>query len=210
MKKNILLVLTLLAIVLSGCAAPAATARDNSAELESLTARGDELEKENSNLKAQLEATTEAETTEAASASGSVLAIGEEGTLKDWSVVVTNAEITDSIKENDYYGFSPEEGNKYIAIDVTVSNNGKNAANFLPSFGMGDDVSAKVLYQGDYEFSATNLLGYSKSLYDTSVNPLSTKSGIVAFEIPDAVASADEELILVISAGKDNLQFKVR
>lgn len=210
MRKGIVLIAALLTVALAGCSSSAPAPADNSAELESLTARVDELEKENSDLKAQLEATTEAETTEAASASGSILAIGEEGTLKDWSVVVTNAEITDSIKENDYYGFSPEEGNKYMAIDVTVSNNGKNAANFLPSFGMGDDISAKVLYQGDYEFSATNLLGYSKSLYDTSVNPLSTKSGVVAFEIPDTVASADEELVLVISAGKDNLQFKVR
>lgn len=210
MRKGIVLIATLLTVSLAGCSSSAPAPADNSAELESLVAQVDELKKENSDLKAQLEATTEAETTEAEVASSSVLAIGEEGALKDWSIVVTNAEITDSIKENDYYGFSPEEGNKYMAIDVTVSNNGKNAANFLPSFGMGDDISAKILYQGDYEFSATNLLGYSKSLYDTSVNPLSTKSGIVAFEIPDTVVSAEEELILVISAGKDNLQFKVR
>nr|WP_304058265.1 DUF4352 domain-containing protein [Enterocloster clostridioformis] len=158
MRKGIVLIATLLTVSLAGCSSSAPAPADNSAELESLTAQVDELKKENSDLKAQLEATTEAETTEAAAASSSVLAIGEEGTLKDWSIVVTNAEIADSIKENDYYGFSPEEGNKYMAIDVTVSNNGKNAANFLPSFGMGDDISAKVLYQGDYEFSATNLL----------------------------------------------------
>ena len=118
--------------------------------------------------------------------------------------------LTDTIKQSDYFGFKPEDGNKYLTVDITVVNNGKNASKFLPSFGMGDDISAKLLYQSDYEFSATNLLGYDKELHDSTVNPLSTKSGIVAFEIPDSVASSDEELILVISAGKKNLQFKIR
>lgn len=212
MKKQKTFIAIAMALALSGCSAPAttATAPDNSAEMESLKAQVEELKKENGELKAQL-ATTEAPTTEAPTvAAGSVLYIGDEGTLKDWTIVITNAEITDSIKENDYYGFSPEEGNKYLAIDITATNNGKNAATFLPSFGLGDDISAKLLYQGEYEFSATNLLGYSKSLFDTTVNPLSTKSGLVAFELPDSVASAEEELILVISAGKNDIQFKVR
>lgn len=212
MKKQKTFIAIAMALALSGCSAPAttATAPDNSAEMESLKAQVEELKKENGELKAQL-ATTEAPTTEAPTvAAGSVLSIGDEGTLKDWTIVITNAEITDSIKENDYYGFSPEEGNKYLAIDITATNNGKNAATFLPSFGLGDDISAKLLYQGEYEFSATNLLGYSKSLFDTTVNPLSTKSGLVAFELPDSVASAEEELILVISAGKNDIQFKVR
>lgn len=207
MKKQKTLIAIAMTLTLAGCSAPAttATAPDNSAEMESLKTQVDELKKENDDLKAQL-ATTEAPTV----APDSVLSIGDEGSLKDWTIIVTNAEVTDSIKENDYYGFSPEEGNKYLAIDITATNNGKNAATFLPSYGLGDDISAKVLYQGDYEFSATNLLGYSKSIFDTSINPLSTKSGMVAFELPDSVASADEELILVISAGKTNLQFKVR
>lgn len=212
MKKQKTFIAIAMVLALSGCSAPAttATAPDNSAEMESLKAQIEELKKENGELKAQL-ATTEAPTTEAPTvAAGSVLSIGDEGTLKDWTIVITNAEITDSIKENDYYGFSPEEGNKYLAIDITATNNGKNAATFLPSFGLGDDISAKLLYQGEYEFSATNLLGYSKSLFDTTVNPLSTKSGLVAFELPDSVASAEEELILVISAGKNDIQFKVR
>ena len=213
MKKQKTLIAIAMSLALAGCSAPAATtttAPDNSAEMESLKAQVEELKKENDDLKNQL-ATTEAATTEAPTvAPDSILSIGDEGSLKDWTIVVTNAEVTDSIKENDYYGFSPEEGNKYLAIDITANNKGKNAATFLPSYGLGDDISAKILYQGEYEFSATNLLGYSKSIFDTSVNPLSTKSGMVAFELPDSIASADEELILVISAGKTNLQFKVR
>lgn len=211
MKKKKAVIAIVLALTLSGCASQSSSGPDNSAELESLKAQVEELKKENESLNEQLnstEAVTEAEAPTIAP--GTLLTIGKEGTLKDWSISVTNSEITDSIKENDYYGFTPEAGNKFMAIDITATNNGKNSATFLPSFNMGDDISVKLLYQGEYEFSASNLLGYSKSLYDTSVNPLSTKSGMVAFEIPDSVASADEELVLVISAGKDALQIKVR
>ena len=47
-------------------------------------------------------------------------------------------------------------------------------------------------------------------MHDTSVNPLSSKSGRIAFEIPDSVADSTDELILTIQAGKDSLEIKVR
>lgn len=150
------------------------------------------------------------ETTEDVSESGDALAIGQDGVLGDWTVTVTNMEITDSIKENAYYGFNPEEGNKYLYVDSTVTNNGKNAASFLPSYGLNNDISAKLLYRGEYEFSSTNLLGHSKDMHNSTVNPLSSKSGIIAFEIPDSIASSEEELVLLISQGKNTLQIKVR
>lgn len=210
MKKNVLLLIALLSASVAGCSAPAA----NSDELDELRSQVEALQKENADLKAMPETTaTESETeetTEAVSESGDTLAIGQDGALGDWTITVTNMEITDSIKENSYLGFSPEEGNKYLSIDITVTNNGKNAASFLPSFGLSTDISAKLLYQGDYKFSSTNLLGHSKDMHNSTVNPLSSKSGIIAFEIPDSVASSEEELILVISQEKSDLQVKVR
>ena len=47
-------------------------------------------------------------------------------------------------------------------------------------------------------------------MHDTSVNPLSSKSGRIAFEIPDSVADSADELILTIQAGKDSLEIKIR
>ncbi len=215
MKRKFLAAVTLgIMLSVSGCSTPATTPPDNSAEIESLKAQVESLQAENDELKKALEETESIVETESEDTAGvpseSVLALNEEGSLDDWGIIVTNAEISERIKENDFAGFNPEEGNKYLAIEIAVTNNGKNASTFLPNFGMADSISAKILYQNDYEFSATQLLGYSKDLHNTSVNPLSTKSGVVAFEIPDSVASSEEELILVISAGNKNLHIKVR
>lgn len=136
--------------------------------------------------------------------------IGDSATLKDWSISVTDAQIVDSIAA-DYGSFNPnEEGNKFIQVFVTVNNNGKKAGNFLPSIGMGDDINAKVLYSDGYEFTATNLLGYSNDLHDSHVNPLSSQTGEIAFEIPESVASAEDELVIQFSAGNDTVKFKIR
>lgn len=51
MKKQRRLIALALTLALSGCSAPAATAPDNSAEIESLKAQVEELKKENETLK---------------------------------------------------------------------------------------------------------------------------------------------------------------
>lgn len=145
-----------------------------------------------------------------ASEEDAVYNIGDSITLKDWEISVTSVQIVDSIAA-DYGQFSPnEEGNKYIQVFVTVNNNGKQADSFLPSFGMGDDVTAKVLYGDGYEFSASNLLGYSNEMHDSSINPLSSKSGEIAFDVPESVATSTDELIIEFISGNDSVKFKIR
>ena len=136
--------------------------------------------------------------------------IGDSALLKDWTITVTDAQIVDSISSG-YIVFSPkEEGNKFLQVYVTVENKGKQADNFLPSFGLRDDVSAKVLYSDGYEFSATNLLGYDNELHDSSINPLSSQTGEIAFEIPSTVADSADELLIEFSSGNDKIKFKIR
>lgn len=136
--------------------------------------------------------------------------IGDSVALKDWEITVTDFKIVDSISAN-YGTFSPdEEGNKYAQVFVSVTNNGKQADNFLPSYGYGDDVNAKLLYGNGYEFSATNLLGYSNEMHDSTINPLSSKSGEIAFNISGVVANSEDELLLQFNSGSDTIQFKVR
>lgn len=212
-KKAHVATIFAVAIGLAGCSSPVIP-QDNSAEIDSLRLQVESLQAENNELKKTietLETTTEPETSEVQdSSTNSVLMLNEEGVLEDWSITVTNIEITDYIKENDYAGFNPGDGNKYLVIEISVMNNGKSASTFLPSFGDGDSVSAKILYQNDYEFSSTNLLGYNRGMHDSTINPLSTKTGVIAFEIPDSVAFSENELLLVISVGNKNLQFKIR
>ena len=211
MKKRIVLFATLLTLVFTGCSSSTPAPTENSAELESLKAQVDELKKENADLKTQLESiaeeTTAAETT--SSTSENMIQLGEASTLGNWSITATAAQSVDSIPDG-YGTFSPDDGNKYFVVSLSVTNNGKTAGTFLPSFSMGTDVQAKIVYGDGYQFSATHLLGYSKTLHDQTLNPLSTKDGDIAFEIPDNVASASDELILQLKSGNSVVNIKVR
>lgn len=203
MKKKIITLLLLTTLTLVGCGGDVSSSKtENTA-----TADSSQLASESS---CTTESSTSANQPSSEETSTVIHALNEECSIMDWTVIATNSEIVDKVSENDYYGFSADDGNKYLMIDLTVTNNGTSAATFLPSVGLSSDISAKVIYQGPYEYSATNLLGYSQEMHDTSVNPLSSKSGRIAFEIPDSVADSTDELILTIQAGKDSLEIKVR
>lgn len=138
------------------------------------------------------------------------LEMGTDGVLGDWGINVKSMEIVDSIPNGEYFSFTPEEGDSYLVVTVLVVNNGKKADSFLPSFGMGDDVSARLLYGDGYEFSATQLLAHDQELHDAHLNPLSSKEGIIAFDIPNAVASSEDEILLQLKAGREKLIYKIR
>lgn len=144
--------------------------------------------------------------------SETIYKIGESASLKDWTISVTDTKIVDSIASDYGYGsFNPkEEGNKYAQVFVTVNNDGKQADNFLPTISIGKQVNAKILYADGYEFSATNLLGYSNDLHDSTINPLSSRTGEIVFEIPSTVAESEDELLIQFSLGNDIIQFKIR
>ena len=156
------------------------------------------------------EETTEEETTEPdTEAPLETIPIGQAATLNDWNITVDEMQIMPSVPDN-YGKFDADEGNQYLLVSISVSNEGKEAGTFLKSFGLSDDVSTLVIYGDGYEFSPTMLLGYSKSMVDSSINPLSSKSGDIAFEIPDSVADSTDELILQFTAGNSALHFKIR
>lgn len=136
--------------------------------------------------------------------------IGDNVVLKDWEISVTDVQIIESISA-DYISFSPKEsGNKYAQVFVTVNNKGKQSDTFLPSYAMGDDVHAKILYGDGYEFTSTVLLGYNNDLHNSGINPLSSKTGEIIFEIPETVASAEDELVIQFVSGNDTVKFKLR
>lgn len=159
---------------------------------------------------ALIEETTTAEETSAAGEEGAPYALGNSADLKDWSINVTDVKIVDSIAGS-LGSFSPkEEGNTYVQVFVTVKNTGKTADSFLPSFCIGDDVNAKVLYSDGYEFTASNLLGYTNDLHDSTINPLSSKTGEIVYEIPSEVVNSEEPLLLQFSSGNDTVAFNLR
>lgn len=154
------------------------------------------------------EPVTEEETTEAA-AEVIVMAMNEPATLQHWDFTVTDVQIVDKISESEYLAFTPNEGNKFLLVTASVTNNSEEADTFLPSYGTTNDVMAK-LYCGDSEILLTNLLGYDNKLLSVQIEPQTTKTGDLTFEIPDSVADGEEEILLNFKAGKEEIVYKVR
>lgn len=65
-----------------------------------------------------------------------------------------------------------------------------------------------MLYENGYEFSAVNLLGYSKDMYDSTINPLASADGEIVFEIPESVAETTDELLVSFSLAMIRLYFR--
>ena len=136
--------------------------------------------------------------------------IGDTVNIDDWEITVNSVEALDKVP-NKIYGtvetyFSPEEGNKYVVFNVTVKNIATDSSTFLPIAALGDYVKVKVEYQG-YEFASTNLLGHADELHQSGLNPLSSKTGILAFDIADEVVNNFDALKLVFYTKKESRIF---
>ena len=136
--------------------------------------------------------------------------IGDTVNIDDWEITVNSVEITDKVT-NKTYGtvttyFSPEEGSKYVVFNISIKNIGSEINSFLPSFSVGDTITTKIEYK-EYSFKSTNLLAHSDELHATTLNPLSSKTGILAFEIADEVIEDFDEIRLVFSTKKESRIF---
>lgn len=199
MKKKIIVLLSFMACITMTACTSTKTRTSGSGE----NVQSSETNVQSSETDAQ-------QTEETTKPAETVYNIGDSITLADWGIVVTELKVVESIAAN-YGTFSPNEaGNKFAQVFVTVTNNGKQADNFMPIVSMSDDVSVKLLYGDGYEFSSTNLLGYDNDMHNSNLNPLSSKSGEIAFEIPDSVASSGDELLLQFKSGNDEVKVKIR
>lgn len=196
MTKEKILTLTaaiLITAALSGCAAPAESGNKN-AETTVSTSKNETPDENQS------------ETSEEAEEKGPT-GFGETITFNEWEITVNSAETAERIENSAYTSFTPDEGNVYIVINITAKNIDKNSATFLPSFTMGKDIKAKLVH-GDYEFNATNLMGYSEELHNTTLNPLSSKTGVIAFSVANDIADLSA-LNLVIFNNDEEYTFSL-
>ena len=132
-------------------------------------------------------------------------------TLGDWEVAATSSAIVSEIAMSAYTKYTPEDGSKFLKVDISVTNKSKEMETFLPLIGVGKHVSAIIISDEGYQFSPTSiLLGVDDNLYQTSLNPLESKSGFVAFSIPDVLLDTDEGLTFILEEGKEQLKFKIR
>lgn len=171
---------------------------------------GDTQKNTAENTTSTIESTTAPEITTESPKSNEI-GLGETGTISNWDVTINKISFTDKISDNEFTAFTPDtEGSKFLVIELKAENIGKEADQFLPSFGLNDDVNAKVFFGDGFEFSMTDLLGYEKNLLDSTINPLSSKNGEIVFEVPEKVYDSKDALTLNFSAGNDELIIKLR
>lgn len=144
------------------------------------------------------------------STDANMLSIGDSVTLGDWDILVTDFYYTDKIDMGSYTYYDSEEGNQFAVAVVRVTNNGTELDTFLPPIALSSDIQANIYYAGKYEYSSSILLGVNEDLHNQTLNPLTSKEGIIAFSVPDLVVNSEDSLSLTFSADRDAVTFSLR
>lgn len=197
MKKRVLSLLIVLVLCLPGCNGGGTTAESTPPQVTPVEAT------------AEPTPDPTPEPTPTPSPEEELLAIGDAATLGDWSITVSDFYFTDHIQNGDYFYYKPDEGNLYAVVSAQITNNGKESGTFLPMFSTNSDVRADIYYAGEYEYSATTLM-VDEDLHNSTLNPLTSKSGIIAFSLPEMIESSEEALDLTFSSGWDKVTFALR
>lgn len=141
----------------------------------------------------------------------STLALGKKGTVGDWEFCVKKAVTKKTIKDSEYLGYKPSKGNTFVVVTMSVRNNGKEAATAFPRMGLENKMIQSVLYyDGEYEYKPTQLLSYDKDLMTKKIQPLTTKNGVVTYEVPKKVAKSLDKLTVKIGTSKESLVYSLK
>lgn len=197
MRKKILILGVCCTMLLSGCSM-------SSKDISNAVNSGIEAAKEQAGTQ------TSEEPQETEAPESKELALGEKAAIGDWKVTVKKVEAKAKIKNGKYYVFKPDKGQRFVCVAMTVKNTGKEEADFLPRVGYSDTMVTAKLYWGDYEYKATNLLNYDKDLLEKSIKPLSSRSGMVTFEVPKKVAKKMSKLTLRVGTDNDSVVYQLK
>lgn len=138
-----------------------------------------------------------------------LLSLGDKAAVGDWKFTVKGISVKGKIPNGDYYAFEPDKGEKFVCINISVKNNGKEEATFLPRIAYNDEVIAQ-LYYDDYEYKATELVSYDKDICGESIKPLTSKKGIIAFAVPKKVAKKKGKLTLKIGTADESVTYSLK
>lgn len=136
--------------------------------------------------------------------------LGKKGKVGDWKIGANKASVKKKIINGKYHYFEAKKGNTFVIVSLSVRNNGKKAETFLPRVGYENTMIQAILYYKDeYEYLPSELISYDKDLCGTSVQPLNTEKGIIAFEVPKKVAKSKKKLKLKIGTKNEYLLFSL-
>ncbi|WP_270167644.1 DUF4352 domain-containing protein [Paenibacillus sp. SYP-B4298] len=204
MRKTSLGVLILalsLTLVACGGAEPAPTEKQNASATVKEQSPAENVKGEQTGEAAPAEEPTEkpAEPEEA------VYKVGDKFNLGDWEVVLDSFEFDQKVSDT-YFSSSADEGNKFLVLNFTVTNEGTTADKFT---AMAGGVGMKAIFKDKYEYKYTITM-IDQDLSNESIKPLSSKSGFVVMEVPDTVAESQDSLILRLEKNKDKATINLR
>ncbi len=202
MKKKLLALGMCLSLALTGCSAATEQITEGLTEAAKDIA---ETAQEETNAEVAEEETEAEEAPEV-----ETLKLGKSAKIGDWKVTVKKAQAKKLIRQSSYYVFKPTKGSTFICVSMKVQNKGKKEDTFLPKFGYEDEDNFATLYYEDYEYKAGYLTSYDKDLMDESIKPLTTKNGIIVFEVPKKVAKKKGKLTLKIGTTQDYVIYKLK
>lgn len=138
------------------------------------------------------------------------LSLGKKTTLGDWKICAKKATVKQKIKNGKYQYYKPGKGKSFVVISLSARNNGKKTAAFLPRIGYKNEaVFSTLCYKDEYEYSPTELLSYDKDLTTEKIQPLSTESGVLAFEVPKKVAKSKKNLVLKFTLDDQTVSYSI-
>lgn len=195
MKKQFFILMALSALlVLSACGGTKSEGADTSGNSGSVT---EEVAKQDTEANAAEETTAAPEETEKKDETAPAKKPGEKFTLEDWEIVLDSFEFNEKVSDG-MFSSSADEGNKFLVLNYTVTNNGKEAKDFTAMFG---GVKMKAVFKGEYEYDYTITM-IDGDMSSGSIKPLASKTGFVVMEVPDSVAESDESLIVKLEQGE--------
>lgn len=208
MKKQALLLLTCTALLMTGCASTTPTT-DGTSSSDSSVSSAAPAATAASNNAADTTGDTAAESTAAPEAAE--LKLGKKTTLGDWNICAKKISSPKQIKNGSISYFQPSKGNSFIVVDMSVRNNGKKGAEFLPRVGLKDQtVLAKLVYSDGSDYSPTQLLAYDKDLTTKKIESNKTKNGILVFDIPKKIANKKKDLKLTFTLDETTVTYSLK
>ena len=139
------------------------------------------------------------------------IAIGETATIGGWEITVTSIEYAPELKaqtENMMGSntIAAGEGKQFVIVNAQLKNTAENLEMFLPDTPYSEYTKETLIYDGKYEYSGystASALNIYSSLVHTTVSPLETKAGYIAFAVPNEVVESEKPLQLKIEQEKD-------
>lgn len=140
-----------------------------------------------------------------------LIGCNEEVEIGDWVATMNSYSFEDEWSDG-FLTYSAGDGNKYLLVDLTVTNNGTKADTFVTKYYAYDgDIEAKIYYQDKYEYNINNFMGsVGDDLSSLSIKPLETKEGSLIFKVPDTVASEDGSVTMELTLNKDVYNFQIK